>query len=149
MSGGTTTTTGSTSNCVDASFVVRALDATAYPGVQPAWDRLTRPGSQLIAPALLRYEVANVLRLQQRAGKITDEMAFDGLSRVLSLPIEIHGDVHLHVRALALASDHGLPAAYDAHYLALAERFGTPFWTCDARLAKAVGDRLPWVHLVS
>lgn len=147
--GGRTTTSPTGPSCVDASLVVRALDAPVYPEVQQVWARLTRPGSRLIAPALLRYEVANALHQQHRSGRISAESALDGLSRVLSLPIEIHGDLQLHLRALALADEHGLPATYDAHYLALAERFGVPFWTCDARLVSAVGEQLPWVHLVS
>jgi hypothetical protein len=42
-----------------------------------------------------------------------------------------------------------LPAAYDAHYLALAERVGAEFWTTDRRLANKVREALPWVHLLA
>jgi prevent-host-death family protein len=34
----------------------------------------------------------------------------------------------------------GHPCPYDAHYAALAERFRVPLWTCDRRLAAALGD---------
>jgi len=66
----------------------------------------------------------------------------------VTLPIELHGDEALHQRALELAARFTLPAAYDAHYLALAERFRAPLWTTDRRLAKAVGDNLPEIRLV-
>ena len=46
-------------------------------------------------------------------------------------------DLNLH--ALHLARRFGLPACYDAHYMALAERLGVEFWTCDERLVKKVG----------
>jgi predicted nucleic acid-binding protein len=49
---------------------------------------------------------------------------------------------------LDLADRFALPAAYDAHYLALADWLGGEFWTADRRLAKAVGEALPWVRLV-
>jgi predicted nucleic acid-binding protein len=41
-----------------------------------------------------------------------------------------------------------LPAAYDAHYLALAAQLGGEFWTADAKLAGVVQAELPWVRLV-
>jgi predicted nucleic acid-binding protein len=76
------------------------------------------------------------------------ERAADGLRRVLRLPIELHGDALLYSRALELACEHQLPATYDAHYLALTERFRVPLWTCDQRLAKEIGKGPPEVYLV-
>jgi predicted nucleic acid-binding protein len=64
----------------------------------------------------------------------------------LQLGITLHGDAALHRRALALAEHLELSAAYDAHYLALAERLGTEFWTADQRLGNAMSSILPWVH---
>ena len=52
------------------------------------------------------------------------------------------------MRALDLAERFSLPAAYDAHYLALADWLGGEFWTADRRLARAVHDELPWVRVV-
>ncbi len=148
MPDGTTGTRSATVACVDASLVVRVLDAPRYPSVQREWDRLVSAGHELIAPTLFPYEVANALHQQQRAGMISAERAADGLRRVLRLPIELHGDASLHSRALELACAHHLPASYDAHYVALAERFRVPLWTCDRRLAKEMGGGPPEVHLV-
>lgn len=145
MSAGTTSSIA----CVDANVVIRVLDAPRYPGMLAFWNRLSTETDELIAPALLGYEVANVLQQQQRAGVVDARTAVDGLRRVLSLPISLHGDAALHVRALELAAEHDLPATYDAHYLALAERYRAPLWTCDQRLAGAVAGRLPWIRLVS
>lgn len=82
------------------------------------------------------------------AGATSGATALTSLRQVLDLPIELDGDSTLHLCALELAGVHRSPAAYDAHYLALAERFRAPLWTCDRRLAAAVADRLPRVHLV-
>jgi alpha-galactosidase len=49
-------------------------------------------------------------------------------------------------RVFALAQRLALPAAHDAHYLALAERLGAEFWTADQRLVRAVQPQLSWVH---
>ncbi|MGH3874218.1 MAG: type II toxin-antitoxin system VapC family toxin [Pseudonocardiaceae bacterium] len=134
--------------CVDASLVVRVLDGPRYPSVQQEWNRLVGAGHELIAPTLFPYEVANVLHQQRRAGVISAERAADGLRLVLRLPIELHGDADLHSRALELAHEHQLPATYDAHYIALAERFRVPLWTCDAQLANEMHGATPEVHLV-
>jgi predicted nucleic acid-binding protein len=116
--------------------------------VQREWDCLVSAGHHLIAPTLFTYEVANALHQQQRAGMISAPRAADGLQRLFRLPIELHGDADLHVRALEISHEHQLPATYDAHYVALAERFRVPLWTCDRRLADALGDGVPEVHLV-
>jgi predicted nucleic acid-binding protein len=79
---------------------------------------------------------------------ISSERAADGLRRVLLPPIELHGDARLHSRALELAQEHQLLATYDTHYVALAERFRVPLWTCDRQLAKELGGGQPEVHLV-
>jgi predicted nucleic acid-binding protein len=103
---------------------------------------------RLVAPTLLWYEVVNALHRAVRLSARTADAAARVLAETQALPIELHGDDALHVRAFALAARFSLPAAYDAHYLALAERFGAPLWTTDARLARAVGDNLPEVRLV-
>jgi len=59
-----------------------------------------------------------------------------------------YGEPDLHWRAVELAARFSLAAAYDAHYLALAEHLGGEFWTADGRLARMVQASLPWVHLM-
>ena len=146
MSAGMTGTRNFTAGCVDASLVVRILGANS--AALAVWEQLVQLDGDLIAPTLLYYEVANALYQHQRTRKISVETAQDGLRRAMSLPIELHGDSRLHSRALEIAHEQELPATYDAHYVALAERFRVPLWTCDRRLADARGDGLPEVHLV-
>ncbi len=52
----------------------------------------------------------------------------------------------LHHDALTLCDAHLLPAAYDAHYVALAQHLGCLFWTDDQRLLRLVGAVLPFVR---
>jgi predicted nucleic acid-binding protein len=103
----------------------------------------------LHAPALMRYEVVNALYRLQKAGTLSREAASHALGDALSRPIVLHEGKDLHARALELAAEHKLSAAYDAQYLALAEKLSVELWTTDAKLVKAVGDRLAWVRLVS
>jgi predicted nucleic acid-binding protein len=133
---------------VDANVVVRYVGHEPVLAIDRRWHLWQVAQPRLVAPTLLRYEVANALHRAVRHGAMTAETAARSLTESLSLPIEMHGDEALHERALALATRFSLPAAYDAHYLALAERFGAPLWTTDARLVNAVGDSLPEVRLV-
>jgi len=45
-----------------------------------------------------------------------------------------------------LADTHGLRAAYDAHYLALAQHLACDFWTDDQRLLRSLAGALPFVR---
>ena len=101
----------------------------------------------IYAPPLLPIEVTNVLyqRLRSRDGPSRDEVAAL-LTKFLAFPIVLHNPAGLHQKALALAAAHGLPAAYDAHYLAVAESLGCVFWTDDQWLLRASAGRLPFVR---
>lgn len=103
----------------------------------------------LAAPTLLHYEVTNVLYRYQRSGMLTPGTVQLAHKAALALPLQLVGEAQLHVRALELAARLRLPAAYDAHYLAAAERLDAELWTGDARLARAVEESLPWVRLLT
>jgi len=134
--------------CVDANLVIRNVDPDRTLSVAEVWRGLARERTELHAPALLRYEVINTVHRMRRAGRLSAEEAGRALTRVFRLPITMHNDDALQLRAYQLATEHGLPATDDANYLAVAERLGVELWTLDAKLFKAVGERLPWVRLV-
>lgn len=133
--------------CVDANVVIALLT-----GEQPLrgraaalWASWLGQGVDLAAPSLFRYEVTNGLYRLARAGSLTTELAGAALAKALAFPIRLFDDPELHPRAFELSRQYRLPAAYDAHYLALAERLGAELFTADQRLANAVGHALPWV----
>jgi predicted nucleic acid-binding protein len=134
--------------CVDASLVVRLVAGPAEESHQARWEQWDAEGRRLAAPTLLLYEVANSLYRYQKLGYISASAVELAFKAALALPLELHGGPDLHWRALELAKRFSLPAAYDAHYLALAELLEGEFWTADGELARAVQAALPWVHLV-
>ena len=135
--------------CVDASLVVRLLQGSAGgASVAGVWRSWLAEGRPLVAPALLFYEVTNALRRYVVAGEMTGDGAAQALGLAMALPVQLHEDADLHQRALEMAARFGLPAAYDAHYLALAEQLGAEFWTADRRLGHAIGSAVSWVRLV-
>lgn len=134
--------------CVDANLLVRLVVDPTEQAVGQLWARWRAEQRQFVAPTFLYYEVTNALYRYQRAGTFSASAVRLMLQAALTVPFQLHGDPALHVSALALAERFSLPATYDAHYLALAERLGVELWTGDRRLASAVRPVLSWVHLL-
>jgi len=138
----------SSSVCVDANLVVRLV---ADPGdnlVPTLWEQWDSENRLLCAPTLLYFEVTNALYRYQRANLMSPSSMRLALNAALSLPIRLYGEEKLHSLAIDFAERFSLPAAYDAHYLALAQHLSADFWTSDKRLIKAVQADLNWVHSV-
>jgi predicted nucleic acid-binding protein len=134
--------------CVDANLVIRLVVDPSDESIRPLWEEWEAARRQLAAPSLLYYEVTNALHRYQTLGYMSTLSVQLALEAALALPLHVHREPGLHRRALALAQRLGLPAAYDAHYLAVAEQLGGELWTADRALAQAAQSELDWVHLV-
>lgn len=136
---------------VAIKWVIPEPDSATADALVQTWKS---QGTTLIAPPLFAYEVANTLHQQVRKGKVSLDEARVSLRQlldptqgpVLMFSPDLAVNLALSMRALELAQQHGLPATYDAHYLALAEREGCAYWTADERLWNAVRARLPWTR---
>lgn len=103
---------------------------------------LALQGRDLIAPALLRLETANVLRTLAARGALGADQAIRLFELLQSAPVTIvdHDD-ELEARALAIALELAHPV-YDCVYLAVAEKTGRRLITADKRLL----NRLFWTR---
>ena len=84
--------------------------------------------------------------------EITADEAEQALRTIHGLRVEIiDEDDELSLRALELAGKLGQSKAYDAFYLALAEKLVVEFWTGDERLANRCRRdlKLNWIHSIS
>lgn len=117
--------------------------ATAAGQLIQQWEA---KGLQLAAPTLFRYEVVAVIRRYVHHKLITYDEALTRLEKIFATVIDYHLDENLLRRALELATQFNRPTAYDAQYLAVAERLGCEFWTADERLYNAAKDQLAWVN---
>lgn len=91
--------------------------------------------SDLHAPSLCDVELAAVLRRALLAGRLGIERARAALRDHLDLPLVRHGHRRSLARALELRENF---TAYDAVYVALAERLDGSLLTADDALARAV-----------
>ena len=136
--------------CVDASVAVKwILEEERSDLAMALYDAVVHAGQSIVAPPLLPLEVTNILRQRMRTNpevSLTD--ATEQLDDFLPLPIDYHNPMGLHHQALVLADALGLPATYDAHYLALAEHLGCELWTDDQRLLRNVATSLPFVRWI-
>ncbi|MDY6918242.1 MAG: type II toxin-antitoxin system VapC family toxin [Chloroflexota bacterium] len=97
-------------------------------------------GIQPIAPYLMPVEVANALHRRVMRKEVSVDVATRLLDSLLASGIELLEQPHLHSRALELASQLRQDAAYDAHYLALAEILRCELWTADERFYRATSS---------
>ena len=136
--------------CVDSNLVLKLVLLEEDSGdARTIWRDWTERRAERVAPPLLWYEVTSVLRTRVHRGMLTPGEAQEALDLILALDISPVIPPSLHQRAWDLANRLELPAAYDAHYLALAENLGCEFWTADLRLHRSVKDRLAWVRLLN
>lgn len=129
-------------------LIVTVIEETYTPQADALMAWIKAESLTMAAPTLLRYEITSTLRKLAHRGSIS---AADGrrlLRQTLETPIDLTIDDALLERAYMLATEHGLPSAYDAQYLALAERLDCALWTFDSRLFNTVHLRLPWVNYV-
>lgn len=119
---------------VDASIVAcwALQDEHATPA-ERALGRLS--GDEAIAPALLWFEVRNILVVNERRKRLTEAGTREFLSQISALPIrtDVAPDEAVVMR---LAREHKL-SVYDAAYLELAQRLRLPLATLDDALAAA------------
>ncbi len=100
------------------------------------------------APSLLVYEVTNALYRRVRKGEIPFYDARRGLTEIIYkvVDIDVPEDPEFNIRAIELGQQFGLPAAYDSHYLALAESKECELWTADTRLWNSTRGKLDWLR---
>ena len=119
---------------VDASALVAALADGGPAGAAAAGSLGTH---ELAAPELLPFEVANVLRRLELAGRISAETAALAHSDLIDLPVQLWPYAALASGAWQLR---GSLTLYDAAYVRLAAQLGVPLVTIDQRLARTASS---------
>ena len=124
---------------VDASLVSRALIGSqlAAPAID-LLDGMRLRGETLMAPTHMRVEFVAALRHLERRGRL-DQAASDSVLTLLdALLIEYRWEAGWVDAAFQLARRFGV-TVYDAVYLACAEAYDFPLFTCDAAFVASLG----------
>ena len=115
---------------IDASLVVDIITAKIDAGVL---DNLSQLGSEeIVAPYLLDIEVLNALRKLHSSKKATNTECETALSLFNILPITRKEHTPLLARIWELRAN---MTAYDAAYVALAEKLNAELWTTDTKFS--------------
>ena len=131
---------------VDASVVV---DWVA-PGADPAsaamatLERLVAAGEDVVAPRLLKEEVANALLTGIRRRRWSGAEADRAWRRLANLPVRFVDTARDVARAWELSRRYDNHPLYDMLYVAVAQRTGHTLVTADDDLRARLGD-LDWV----
>jgi predicted nucleic acid-binding protein len=135
---------------VDANIAIKtALDMTD--DLEQFWKRVDEEQITPCAPRLWMSETTSAIRFLLSQKELTPDEAEEALRTMHGLRVEIiNEDEELSLRALELAGKLGQSKAYDAFYLALAEKLVSEFWTADERLFNSCRKdlKLSWVHWI-
>ena len=124
---------------VDASLAFKWLVKEIHTDQADDPGRLwNSQGTRIAAPYRLPMEVIYALHRRVARGELTLDAATQRMRSLLSSGLELHQPPQLHRRALELASQLRQGAAYDAHYLALAETLGCELWTAESVMFRSV-----------
>lgn len=134
---------------VDANIVVKwLLEESDSDIAESLLDGWLDQGIRLSAPCFMPVEVANALHRRVAAGEIPLRGAVSLMRTLPAYGIALEEPPGLHERALEWANLLRQPAAYDAHYLALAEHLGCDMWTADRRFFSAAREAAANVRLL-
>ncbi len=103
---------------------------------------------QLVAPALLAFEVSSVLRRLVHRKELTPEEGEEAFADYLRMDIQLSHRRSIFPLAWKMAQQFNQPRTYDMAYLALAQLHQCPFWTADKRLYNSTSQTLPWVNWI-
>jgi predicted nucleic acid-binding protein len=120
--------------CDASALVALLLDG----GPDGEWVAGAVEGADLWAPALVRFETANVIRRHELAGVVGADVAAQAHADLVDLPIECWPYELLAERTWDLRAN---LSCYDAAHVALAERLQAPLITLDTWMAAAPGVR--------
>jgi predicted nucleic acid-binding protein len=120
---------------IDTSVAMAwCFEDEATEATEAVLDRLNN--DQAVVPAIWPLEVANVLLVAERRGRLSEAQASRFLELLAQLPIDVDDSAADMSAIVATGRRHTL-SAYDASYLVLAERLGAALATLDQPLTQA------------
>ncbi len=120
--------------CDASALVAMLVDG----GLDGEWATSVLSDADLLAPHLVLFEAANVLRRLAAAGVVSADQAAQGHIDLVDLQMELWPYELLAARSWQLRDNLSI---YDASYVAVAELSGATLATLDGRIGRAPGLR--------
>lgn len=132
---------------IDASVILKwyLADEEYNPAALELLNAYISYEIEFIAPFLLEYEVLNGLLIAKKKGRIEQEKVMMAVEGFLGLEIEQKDISSFFPKAVYFSEAYNL-SAYDASYLAVADKEGIEFVTADEHLFSKVKKDLKWVE---
>jgi len=107
-------------------------------GSDGEWASSVLSDADLLAPHLVRFEAANVLRRLAAAGRVSADQAAQAHAELMDLQMDLWPYELVAARSWQLRDNLSI---YDASYVAVAEQAGATLATLDGRIGRAPGLR--------
>lgn len=128
---------------VDTSVAIKWVVTEEYTdNAQALLDDYQRRNDPILVPSLFLYEAPNVLYGFVREGALTMKGCLQAIRDLARLVQPLSPDARMMIRAITIAHALGTKETYDAHFLALAQRTQSVFWTADERFCRAARKRV-------
>ena len=137
--------------CIDASVVAKLVSADeAVEAINRQYEEARIAGEKFIAPTLLPYEIASVLRKKVLKGLLAPSEIVGAVRQFRGLHIQLEDFEGLIERSLSLSESFAPRlTVYDASYMAVSERHRAPLWTADQEFYRLVSFSFPEITLVA
>ena len=131
---------------LDASVILKwyLLDEEHGEKALEFLNRFVSDNLEIIAPALLEYELINGLVAARKRGRLQEDLIVSAVEGFMNLGLRMVGLSGLYSRVIHFCKAYNR-SAYDASYLALAESEKISFITADETLYNSVKKDLNWV----
>lgn len=132
--------------CVDASIAVKAVtDEKGCDEALALFKKWRRTGADLIAPALIDYEVSSVLCRKAFVGDIKENEVIQAYRLFLELGVKTIHDPTLLEKALLIARSFSQRTSYDFAYLTCAQSLNAELVTADFKFVEMVQEGYSFV----
>lgn len=134
---------------IDASFLLKLfLPEPESDLVESQWKAWIEGSVDVVAPTLLVFEAASVIRNKVHRGMLLEDEGKAIIDRLKHLDVTLVHDGELLDLAWEIGAKLRLPALYDSFYLALSRFLSIPLWTADQKLFNLARDHFSMIRVV-
>lgn len=134
---------------VDASFFLKIfLPEDKSDEAEERWTNWIEESIEVVAPALIVFEVSSVLRNKVYRGILGKDDAKEIIDQIGHLNLTLIYNEELLDIAWEIGSTLKSSALYDCFYIALSKFLSIPLWTADKKLYNSARRKFSFINLL-